>query len=33
MSYEIRQQDKFRFIEEGDGRTADALTWAFWCIK
>ncbi len=30
MSYEIKQDNKFRFIEEGERRTAGAFAWPVW---
>ena len=33
MSYEIKQQDKFRFIEEGEGEPLVLLHGLVWCIK
>ena len=30
MQYEIKQVDKFRFIEEGEGRATGIAAWLIW---
>jgi hypothetical protein len=31
MNYELKEVDKFKFIEEGEGETLLAFAWFVWC--
>ena len=33
MSFEIKQQDKFRFVEEGEGEPLVLLAWSIWSTQ
>ena len=33
MHFEIKQQDKFKFVEEGEGEPLDAAAWFIWCTQ